>query len=100
MPDRVPIDVLPHREHRFPLPTEPTRSSAKPTRPRRHPYTLRCATNLVMELRADGADAADTLFVETMRRYPDTYGADQPETIAVSRSLPPRGRRRYPAASR
>jgi hypothetical protein len=34
-----------------------------------HLHTLRCAMNVVMDSHAD--DAADSLFADTMRRYPD-----------------------------
>ena len=50
-----------------------------------HPITLGCAANLVLDLRADGADEeADSLLARTTSGYERTFGTDHPLTEAVA----------------
>lgn len=51
-----------------------------------------------MDLRVDGADDdAESLPVDTMRRYADTYDADHPETVAAAEGAPTRFQLRFAA---
>jgi hypothetical protein len=48
------------------------------------PITLGCATNLTLDLRADGAvNNADKLAADTINRYSHALGTDHPDAQAA-----------------